>query len=172
MSIEKQLPFSPLSQAAEDDEAKALVAVLDEAAAGILFTSESDYAYRAFSVALDAETPLDLGVLRTVLPWIGGPAAPDWTPPAILRVEARAHDSFWLDQTVRMPHDATSHRTLDRLMKASFVPTSIQGAPGAAVARIFTATLPEQDAAVAPYFVFGRLASGHVVGLRTYRVWT
>lgn len=55
---------------------------------------------------------------------------------------------------------------------ASFVEETIRNGLEIVHARIFSVTLPEADAALAPYFVLGRIVSGEVVGVRTFRVWT
>ena len=39
-------------------------------------------------------------------------------------------------------------------------------------AKIWSVTVSEHDASFAPYYIFGRLESGELVGLKTSRVWT
>jgi hypothetical protein len=155
-----------------DDQAPALAAALERAAAGLLFTSESDYPYEGFSAPQPGGKGLERDALRTILPWRGGPDEPvELALPPDALIELRAADGFWAEQSARQPEDAEAHRELHRLMEA-FVPNTIRDPSGDVTARIFTATLPEEGHPFAPYFVFGRLPSGEVVGLRTHRVWT
>ena len=157
----------------EEDEAGALVAELGRKVEGLWFTSEADYRYDPFTVALDAGTPLTLEVLQRILPWSEGPEdQPEWVPPASLRLEVHADDSFWQDEAEKDPYHAAAFQAVDRPMKRSFAEETIRSDGESLTARIFSVTLPEGDAALAPYFVLGRLASGEVVGLRTFRVWT
>jgi hypothetical protein len=164
-------PLSPCSS--PDNEAQALVAELDRLVAGLLFISESDYPYVAFTAALDPSTPITVEALRTLLPWNAGPAGqPDYEPPPVFRIEVIADDSFWLEEAERDPDHASAYHELDQLMTRSFSEASIRTGRETLTARIFSITLPEVDAALAPFFVVGRLASGALVGLRTFRVWT
>jgi hypothetical protein len=157
----------------EQDEARAVVAELDRLVPGLSFTSESDYGYEPFAVALDPGAPLTLEVLQRILPWNEGPVAQrEWEPPTSLRLEVSADDSFWQDEAAKDPYYGADFRALDRLMKRSFSEETIRMDGESLTARIFSVTLPEADAALAPYFVLGRLATGEVVGLRTFRVWT
>lgn len=156
----------------EEGEADALAAALERAAAGLLFMSESDYPYEGFWADVEAGDALELDALRTILPWSRGPAdRPALSLPAGFPIELRADDAFWAEQSARQPEHAAAHRELERLMRG-FVPTTIRGPTGDVVARIFTATLPEEGHPLGPYFVLGRLPGGDVVGLRTFRVWT
>jgi hypothetical protein len=156
----------------KEGEAAALAAALERAAAGLLFTSESDYPYEGFWADVEACGALELDALRTILPWRRGPAdRPELSLPAGFPIELRADDAFWAEQTVRQPEHAAAYRELERLMRA-LVPSTIRGPAGDVTARIFTATLPEQGHPLGPYFVLGRLPGGAVVGLRTFRVWT
>jgi len=157
----------------EEDDARAIVAELARRVEGLWFTSEADYRYDPFTVALDAATPLTLEVLQRILPWSEGPEdQPEWVPPPLLRLEVNADDSFWLDEAEKDPYRAAAFQALDRLMTRSFAEETIRNDGESLTARIFSVTLPEGDAALAPYFVLGRLGSGELVGLRTFRVWT
>jgi hypothetical protein len=150
-----------------------LAAELDRLAAGLLFTSESDYPYFAFVVALDPSTPLTLELLQRVLPWREAPGdQPQWQPPPLLRLDVSADDSFWLEEAERDPYYGSEFLALDQRMTPAFIETSIGSGRAAITARIFSVTLPEPDASLAPFFVLGRLKSGEIVGLRTFRVWT
>jgi hypothetical protein len=158
---------------AVEDGAQALVLELERRVEGLRLTSEADYVYKPFAIELDRDTPITLEVLERVLPWSVGPEdQPEYMPPAILRIELNADDSFWLDEAEKDPYYTVAFRALDRLMKRAFGEETICSATGPVTARIFTVTLPEGDAALAPYFVLGRLASGEIVGLATFRVWT
>jgi hypothetical protein len=157
----------------EEDDAKAIVAELGRLVEGLLFVSESDYRYDAFTVDLEPGTPITPEVLERILPWSEGPEdQPEYAPPPTLRIELHADDSFWLDEAEKDPFYADAFHALDRLMKRRFAEETVLDGSEVLTARIFTATLPEADAALAPYFVLGRLASGELVGLRTFRVWT
>lgn len=165
------IPSFPCST--PDDDAQALVAELDRSVAGLSFISESDHPYVAFAAALDPSAPLTVEALRTRLPWSEGPAdQPDYQPPPVFRIEVIADDSFWLEEAERDPVHASAYHELDRLMTRSFAVASIRTGRETLTARIFSVTLPEVDAALAPFFVVGRLASGAIVGVRTFRVWT
>lgn len=157
----------------EEDDARAIVAELERRVAGLWFTSESDYRYEPFSVPLDPRRPLEREVLLAILPWGEGPVdQPEYSPPERLRLEVSADDSFWLDEAEKDRYRATALRAIDRLMKRSFVEETVRNGLELASGRIFSVTLPESDAALAPYFVLGRVVSGDVVGVRTFRVWT
>lgn len=158
---------------AHEDGAPAVVAELARRVEGLRLTSESDYRYDAFSVPLDHATPLTLEILQRVLPWSEGPAdQPEYAPPPSLRLEVSADDSFWRDEAEKDPYYAGAFHAVERLMKGWLAEESIRSDGEALRARIFTVTLPEADAPLAPYFVLGRLASGELVGLRSFRVWT
>lgn len=159
--------------ASDEDAAPAIVAALALRVTDLRFTSESDYRYDPFSVPLDRATPLTLEVLQRVLPWGEGPAdQPEYAPPPSLRLEVHADDAFWRDEAEKDPYYAGAFHAVDRLMRGFFSEETIRRGSVALRARIFTVTLPEADAPLAPYFVLGRLASGELVGLRTFRVWT
>lgn len=157
----------------EPSDAATLVAELERKVVGLSFVSESDYRFDPFTVAVDPEQPLTHELLQAVLPWSEGPAdQPEYVPPAMLRLEVTADDSFWLDEAEKDAYNAAAFRAVDRLMKRSFVEATVQRGSVGTTARIFSVTLPEEDAALAPYFVLGRIVSGEVVGVRTFRVWT
>ena len=159
--------------APEEDDARAVVAELGRLVAGLMLSTEADYVYDPFSMELDAGTPTTPELLQAMLPWNEGPAdQPEWQPPETLRLEVNADDSFWLDEAEKDPYHGDAFRALDRFMKRSFAEETIRRDGETLPARIFSVTLPESDAALAPYFVLGRLASGELVGLRTFRVWT
>lgn len=175
----RRLP-SPFAEAFEamrgipqHDDAQAVVAELGRLVTGLMLSTEADYVYEPFSRPLDAGSPTTIELLQQLLPWSEGPEdQPEWTPPAELRLEVSADDSFWLDEAEKDPYRADAYRALDRFMKRMFAEETIRRDGGSVTARIFSVTLPEGDAALAPYFVLGRLASGELVGLRTFRVWT
>lgn len=157
----------------EEDDAAAIVAELERLVAGLWFVSESDYRYEPFVVPLDPRRPLARDVLLGILPWREGPVdQPEYSLPARLRLEVSADDSFWIDEAEKDRYRASALRAIDRLMKRSFVEETIRNGLEIVHARIFSVTLPEADAALAPYFVLGRIVSGEVVGVRTFRVWT
>jgi hypothetical protein len=157
----------------EEGEAGAIVEELERLVEELRFTSEADYRYDPFTVALDARTPLTLEVLQRILPWSEGPEdQPEWGPPPSLRLEVSADDSFWQDEAEKDPYYAAAFQAVDRLMRRRFMEETIRDDGESLTARIWSVTLPEEDAALAPYFVLGRLVSGEVVGLRTFRVWT
>lgn len=156
-----------------EDDARAIVAELRRLVEGLMLSTEADYVYDPFALPLDAGTPTTIELLQGMLPWDEGPAdQPEYTPPARLRLEVSADDSFWLDEADKDAYHADAFRALDRFMKRHLAEETIRRDGDALHARIFSVTLPEGDAPLAPYFVLGRLASGELVGLRTFRVWT
>jgi hypothetical protein len=156
-----------------EDDARAIVAELRRGVEGLWFMSEADHRYDPFSIELDGRTPITLERLQRILPWTEGPEdQPEWTPPATLRLEVKADDSFWLDEAEKDPYHAEAFFALDRLMKRAFAEATLGDGTEGITARIVSVTLPEADAALAPYFVLGRLPTGELVGLRTFRVWT
>jgi hypothetical protein len=164
-------PLFPCS--APGNAARALVAELDRLVAGLSFISESDHPYVAFAAALDPSAPLTVEALRTLLPWSEGPAGqPEYEPPPVFRLEVIADDSFWLEEAERDLDHASAYHELDQWMMRSFVEASIRTGREVLTARIFSVTLPEVDAALAPFFLVGRLGSGGIVGVRTFRLWT
>ena len=69
--------------------------------------------------------------------------------------------------------EVEKHFELEKIMASACVPTKIVDEEGkVASAKIFTATIRESDAVDAPYYVFGRLPTGDIVGLASYRIWT
>jgi hypothetical protein len=157
----------------KEDDAKAVVAELDRLVQGLSFVSEADYRYDAFSVDLEPGTPITPELLQEILPWGEGPEdQPEYAPPQTLRIELKDDDEFWLDEAEKDLFYSDAFHKLDRVMKRWLVEETIHTGDEALTGRIFTATLPEADAALAPYFVLGRLESGELVGLRTFRVWT
>jgi hypothetical protein len=164
--------FEALRGIPRDDDARAVVAELRRLVEGLMLSTEADYVYEPFSKHLDAGSATTIELLEQ-LPWNEGPAdQPEWTPPAELRLEVSSDDSFWLDEAEKDPYRAEAYRALDRFMKRVFAEETVRRDGESLTARIFSVTLPEGDAALAPYFVLGRLASGELVGLRTFRVWT
>lgn len=165
--------FEAMRGIPKEDDARAVVAELERLVAGLMLSTEADYVYEPFSKYLDAGSPTTIELLQQLLPWNEGPAdQPEWTPPAELRLEVNADDSFWLDEAEKDPYRANDYRALDRFMKRVFAEETVRREGESLTARIFSVTLPEGDAALAPYFVLGRLASGELVGLRAFRVWT
>lgn len=158
------------------DLAERLVAAFDRITVGVEFISESDYEFRAFVVELDPSVPIDVDLLRDVLEWEGSPPDAPGDPfvlPPSFEIYVRDDAGYWSFQAAN-DDDANRIRRYDemeRLMELNFVEQTIVGDQGSATSRIIGVTMTD-DVVYAPYFMLGRLPTGEIVGIKSFRVWT
>jgi hypothetical protein len=181
---------APLAQAFTELRAKVVadgqvgktLEQLGKAVEGLLFMSESDDPYVPFHLPLGKDVPLTPATLKATLTW---DAEPDHEPseyhpyPARFELWFSGADAYWKDKEAQMiesgyePREALQTRAPDRVMGGALVPAKATDSDGNAVeAKLFTVTPSDQDATRAPYYVFGRLPNGDLLGLKTWRTWT
>jgi hypothetical protein len=158
------------------DLAERLVAAFDRITVGVELISESDYEFRAFVVELDPAVPVDVDLLRDVLEWEGSPPDAPGDPfvlPASFEIQVRDDAGYWSFQAAN-DDDANRirrYQEMERLMELNFVDQTIVGDQGSATSQIIGVTMTE-DVVYAPYFMIGRLPTGELVGIKSFRVWT
>lgn len=124
---------------------------------GLLFMSESDDPYTPFVVSLKKEAAIDGETLKQALDW--SPEEADFPHDEGFQISVHKDPTFWEPSEDATPQEIAQYKAIDKAMKG-------------ALGEIYTATVREEDSSRAPYYIFGRLESGELVGLKTWRTWT
>lgn len=169
--------FDVLRGAAPAKNGAAIAANLGKLAEGLWFVSEGDDPYQAMHVKLDPSVPVTAQTLKEALVWDAeeGDGFDEYDPyPVSFELDLRTADDFWAAEPEALsPSEASKHQALEKAMKSAFAATTAVDLEGnAATAKIWTVTVREEDSVRAPYYVFGRMPSGDLVGLKTWRTWT
>jgi hypothetical protein len=138
---------------------------------GMTFMSESDDPYEPFVVSLAKDSPLSAATLKQALDW---GLEPDSDPlPADFQLSLSTDETFWEPYEDASPEEVTRAKAIEKAMKGALSESSGTSSEGEAQSgKIWTVTVREQDSSRAPYYIFGRLESGDLVGLKTWRTWT
>lgn len=153
-SLEKAIgkPAAPATPATPSGR---LAQSLAKLAKGLLYTSESDYPYKAFHRPMNRATPLDEASFKALMGLPRGHT---------VRIDgARDVDDFFRQQQdpsyVSDPAERAKYAAIEKAMKRDLTDLKL----------IYGAS---DDVVEAPVYLIGRARDGSLVGLESTRIWT